>query len=58
MVVYAQFTFDHFHINRKRIYEAYQVSNKSEGEEITNEFGFAPAPVYKNKFRLLIKSRT
>jgi ABC-type antimicrobial peptide transport system permease subunit len=49
MVVYAQFTFDHFHINRKRIYEAYQVSNKLEGEEITNEFGFAPAPVYKKQ---------
>jgi putative ABC transport system permease protein len=49
MVVYAQFTFDHFHINRKRIYEAYQVFNKPEGQDITNEFGYAPAAVYKKE---------
>jgi hypothetical protein len=29
------------------IYEAYQVINKTDGQEITNQFGFAPAPVYK-----------
>jgi putative ABC transport system permease protein len=49
LVVYAQFTFDHFHQNRKRIYEAYQVINKTNGEEITNQFGYAPAPVYKKE---------
>jgi putative ABC transport system permease protein len=49
LVVYAQFSFDHFHGNRKRIYEAYQVINKTDGQEITNQFGFAPAPVYKKE---------
>jgi putative ABC transport system permease protein len=49
LVVYAQFSFDHFHDNRKRIYEAYQVINKTDGQEITNQFGFAPAAVYKKE---------
>src|SRR5882757_1183497 len=49
LVVYAQFTFDHFHKNRKRIYEAYQVINKTNEQEITNQFGFAPAPIYKKE---------
>ncbi len=49
LVVYAQFTFDNFHRNRERIYEAYQVINKTDGQEITNQFGFAPAPVYKKE---------
>ena len=49
LVVYAQFTFDHFHDNRKKIYEAYQVINKTDGQEITNQFGFAPAPIYKKE---------
>jgi ABC-type antimicrobial peptide transport system permease subunit len=49
LVVYAQFTFDNFHEHRKRIYEAYQVINKTDGQEITNLFGFAPAPVYKKE---------
>src|ERR1700733_11014454 len=49
LVVYAQFTFDHFHENRKRIYEAYRVINKTDGEEITNQFGYAPAPIYKKE---------
>ncbi len=47
LVVYAQFTFDHFHDNGKRIYEAYRVINKTDGEEITNQFGYAPALIYK-----------
>ena len=49
LVVYAQFTFDHFHENRNRIYEAYQVINKTNGQEITNQFGYAPALVYKKE---------
>ena len=49
LVVYAQFTFDNFHRNRERIYEAYQVINKTDGQEITNQFGYAPAPVYKKE---------
>ena len=49
LVVYAQFTYDHFHDNRERIYEAYQVINKMDGQDITNQFGFAPVPVYKKE---------
>jgi len=49
LVVYAQFAFDQFHQNRKRIYEAYQVINKTDGQEITNQFGFAPVPIYKQE---------
>jgi len=47
LVVYDQFIYDHFHVNRKKIYQAYQVFNNPEGEEIANSFGFAAAPVYK-----------
>ena len=56
LVVYAQFTFDHFHDNRKRIYEAYQVINKTDGQEITNQFGFAPALVYKKEASAIEKA--
>jgi len=56
IVVYAQFTFDHFHQNRKRIYEAYQVINKTDGQEITNQFGFVPAPVYKKEAAAIEKA--
>lgn len=54
--VYAQFTFDHFHKNRQRIYEAYQVINKMDGQEITNQFGFAPAPIYKKEVQAIEKA--
>jgi putative ABC transport system permease protein len=47
LVVYDQFNYDHFHVNRNKIYQAYQVFNNPEGEEISNAFGFAAAPVYK-----------
>ena len=56
LVVYAQFTFDHFHENGKRIYEAYQVINKTDGQEITNQFGFAPAPIYKKESQAIEKT--
>jgi putative ABC transport system permease protein len=47
LVVYDQFKYDDFHINRSRIYQAYQVFNNPAGEDIANSFGFAAAPVYK-----------
>jgi putative ABC transport system permease protein len=55
LAVYAQFTYDHFNLNGKRLYQAYQVFNKTEGEEITNQFGFASAPVYKNEVAAIDK---
>jgi putative ABC transport system permease protein len=55
LAVYAQFTYDRFNLNEKRLYQAYQVFNKTEGEEITNQFGFAPAPVYKNEVAAIEK---
>jgi putative ABC transport system permease protein len=47
LVVYGQFSFDNFHKNGKKIYQAYQVCNKAEGEDISPEFGFAAAPAFK-----------
>ena len=46
-IVYDQFNYDHFNKNRKKIYQAYQVFNNPDGEEIANSFGYAQAPVYK-----------
>lgn len=47
LVVYGQFSYDKFHKNGKKIYQAYQVYNKVEGQEISVEFGFAAAPAFK-----------
>ena len=40
-------SFDNFHANGKKLYQAYQVFNKAGGEEIANEFGLPAAPAYK-----------
>jgi len=47
LVVYGQFSFNNFHKNGKKIYQAYQVYNKAGGEEISPDFGFAAAPAFK-----------
>lgn len=47
LVVYDQFSYDQFHTNKKKLFEAYQVFNNPEGEGIANSFGYAAAPVYK-----------
>jgi putative ABC transport system permease protein len=47
MTVYSQLSADKFHSNRKRLYQAYQVFNKKEGEQINNQFDYAHAPVFK-----------
>jgi putative ABC transport system permease protein len=47
VVVYDQFGYDRFHKNHAKIYQAYQVFNNPEGQEVTNSFGYAQAPVYK-----------
>src|ERR1700712_1056371 len=47
LVVYAELSFDHFHQNGERIYEAYQVFDKPEGSYIENQFGLSAGPAYK-----------
>ena len=47
MVVYQQFTYDNFHRDKKRIYEAYQVFNHSAGQDIQNQFAMGPGLAYK-----------
>jgi putative ABC transport system permease protein len=47
MVVYQQFTYDNFHRDGKRIYQAYQVFNHPAGQDVQNQFAMAPVPAYK-----------
>src|ERR1700744_330679 len=47
LVVYQQYSYDGFHANRKRLYEAYQVFNHAKGPETQNEFAMAQSPAYK-----------
>jgi putative ABC transport system permease protein len=47
LVVYSQLNFDKFHVNRKNLYQAYQIFHKQTGEEISDVFGFPAAPTYK-----------
>ena len=47
LVVYQQLSYDDFHVNRNRLYEAYQVFNHPKGQDIQNEFPMAQAPAYK-----------
>src|ERR1700754_1940679 len=46
-VVYSQLTFNGFNANRKKIYQAYDFSNNTEGEQINSLFGLAAGPVFK-----------
>lgn len=47
LVVYSQFSFDRFHVNEKKLYQAYQVFNNVSGEKIENQFGLPAGPAYK-----------
>lgn len=47
LVVYQQLSYDNFHVNRNRLYEAYQVFNHPKEQDIQNEFPMAQAPAYK-----------
>lgn len=47
MVVYQQFSYDKFQVNRDRIYEAYQVFNHPDRRQIENAFPMAQGPAYK-----------
>ncbi|HEX9512523.1 MAG TPA: FtsX-like permease family protein [Puia sp.] len=56
LVVYAQFSYDHFHANRKKLYQVYQVFNNPEKEDVLNELGFAAGPVYKKEAAAIDKA--
>ncbi|MBX9781794.1 MAG: ABC transporter permease [Chitinophagaceae bacterium] len=47
LAVYMQLSFDNFHANEKKLYQAYQVFNKKTGVEYGAQFGYPAAPVYK-----------
>lgn len=47
LAVYGQFTYDKFHVNRDKIYQAYQVFHKASGDEIGNTFPFPAAERFK-----------
>ncbi|MBS1603893.1 MAG: ABC transporter permease [Bacteroidetes bacterium] len=47
LVVYSQLTYDSMHVNAKRIYEAYTVTNGPDGPGIENQFDYSAGPVYR-----------
>ena len=47
LAVYGQFSYDRDHVNREKIFMAYQLFNKPAGEEIGNVFGYPAAPTFK-----------
>ncbi len=47
LMVYSQLSFDKFHTNNNKLYQAYQVFNKQNGEEISASFGFPASPAFK-----------
>jgi len=47
MIVYNQFSYDKFHVNRKRLYQVYQVFNNPDGRHFDNQLDMSEAPVYK-----------
>lgn len=47
MTVYQQFSFDNFHANGKRLYQAYEVYNEKNGQGISSSFGYPAAPTFK-----------
>lgn len=47
LVVYQQYSYDKFQVNRNRLYEAYQVFNHPAGRVYENSFPMAQGPAYK-----------
>jgi len=56
LIVYAQLSFDKFHVNNKKIFQAYQFHNKQKGEDFSSAFGFPAAPVFKAEVPAIEKS--
>lgn len=55
MTVYSQFSADKFHANRKKLYQAYQLFNYKDGEQINSQFDYAHAPAFKAEAAALEK---
>ncbi|KIC92684.1 ABC transporter permease [Flavihumibacter solisilvae] len=49
LVVYDQLSYDKFHVNRDRLYQAYQVFGRKTGDDYVSQFGFAAAPAFKEE---------
>ena len=47
LFVYSQLSFDNFHANDKKLFQAYQAYYKQNGDEISSVYGFPAAPVFK-----------
>src|SRR6187399_431023 len=56
MTVYWQLHADKFHVQRKNLYQAYQVSNLKDGEQINNQFDFAQAQIFRAEASTIEKS--
>jgi putative ABC transport system permease protein len=47
LFVYSQLGFDNFHANDKKLFQAYQVYHKQNGDEISSVYAFPAAPAFK-----------
>jgi putative ABC transport system permease protein len=56
MTVYWQLHADKFHVQKKKLYQAYQVYNLKEGEQINNQFDFAQSGIFKAEASTIEKS--
>ena len=56
LAVYMQLSFDNFHANEKKLYQAYVVFNKKEGVEYAAQFGYPAGPIYKSDAPAVDKS--
>jgi len=56
LTVYGQLSFDRFHANGKQLFKVYQVYNKKQGQQISANFGFPAAPVYKAETQVIARS--
>ncbi len=56
LTVYGQLSFDNFHTNEKKLFQAYQFFNKPTGEEFSSSFAFPAGPVFKTEVPAIEKS--
>ncbi len=56
LIVYGQLSFDNFHKNEKKLFQAYQFYNTQKGEDFSSSFGFPAAPVFKTEVPAIEKS--
>lgn len=49
LVVYDQLSYDKFHVNKDRLYQAYQVFGRKTGDDYVSQFGFPAAPTFKEE---------